>query len=340
MRREESAGRRRAGMSVGAAAFPLAAALAWGGCSEPGPTAPTPIVTATADSEPERVEFTGEVVESYPDLHGWRGLPGVTVTLTGGRVDGWTTMTDGQGRFTFADYPTCARGSVECRVRSIWVEKPGYETRWESLDDPHRNLHLSERWEWHSDHRQVVMGHVWPPDPQFDRLRRQLPAMDPVWLMLWDADQWPTGQQHGGEYVDGILRVLAGPSKPAWVIGRAVTHEYCHAHQDWVVDPNRYGAFGEWPDTPGGRAFEAAEAADRAAGNWISSRYQSYERAATICEIFYYEIKYPTFPREYEDDRVWLRENAPHQYEWASEWLHAFGGFREPATLRFRRGGR
>ncbi len=331
-------GRRRGRASAGAAALPLVAALASGACPESGPTAPSPVPATPSDAGPERVEFNGIVQEAFPGRSSMRPVPGVAVTLTGGQVHGRTSVTDSAGRFSFADYPACERGSVECRVRRIQVEKPGYEARAESLSDPYRDYAFSGRREWRPDYREIVMGHKWPRDPQFDRLRAQVPAMQPLYLVLWDAAQWPTGQQHGGEYSAGFIAVLTRTAQ--WIVHRAITHEYCHAHQDWVVDPNDYGPLHLWERTSAGRAFQAAEVADKAAGNYVSSRYQLYERAATICEIFYYEIKYPTFPRGYESDRAWLRENAPHQYAWAAEWLQGFGGFQEPATLAFRRGGR
>ena len=328
------AGRRR---SRPAASLGLAAALVLCGCEREWPTSPTPVAVA----DPERVEFTGLVQEPYPYWDSMRPVAGVRVMLQGGQVQGRTTVTDGQGRFAFGDYPTCARGSVECRVRSIWVEKPGYETRWESLDDDYIESTpglISTEWRWHSDYRQMTMGQAWPPDPQFDRLRREVPAIEPLWLVLWRREQWPGGPKDSGFYGANIMGVLASSSTSMWHLGRTVTHEYCHAHQDWVVDPADTSDLSRWPHTPEGRAFIAAEAADRAAGNWISSRESYVERAADVCAYFYYEVVMSP-PWELKQDRAWLRERVPHQYEWAAEWLQGFGGFREPATLRFRRGG-
>ena len=340
----------RGRVSAGAAALPLAATLVLCGCEREWPTAPTPV--AVADPEPERVEFTGLVQEPYPYWETMRPVAGVRVTLQGGQVQGRTTVTDSQGRFAFADYPTCMRGSLECRVRSIWVEKPGYETRWESLDDDYIETtpgFFTTEFRWRADYRELTIGHAWPPDPQFDRLRREVPAVEPLWLVLWKQERWPWGGDRGGGYGGHIMSVLAPASFPAWVIGRALTHEYCHAHQDWVayqLDPTasmlaQYRPrLPDWPHTAEGRAFIAAEAADRAAGNWISSRESYVERGATICEEFYYEIVSPPGEPDFVRDRAWLRAKSPHQYAWAAEWLQGFGGFREPPTLRFRRGGR
>ena len=328
----------RGRVSAGAAALPLAATLVLCGCEREWPTAPTPV--AVADPDPERVEFTGLVQEPYPYWETMRPVAGVRVTLQGGQVQGRTTVTDSQGRFAFADYPTCMRGSLECRVRSIWVEKPGYETRWESLDDDYIETtpgFFTTEYRWRADYRELTIGHAWPPDPQFDRLRREVPAIRPLWLVLWDAEQWPGGAEVGGLYGGHIMSVLAPASFPAWVIGRAITHEYCHAHQDWLTYPMDR-TFHHWPDTAEGKAFIAAEAADRAAGNYVSSRESYVERGATICELFYYEVRVPGW--EPVSDRARLRKEAPHQYAWAAEWLQGFGGFREPPTLRFRRGGR
>ena len=329
------AGRRR---SRPAASLGLAAALVLCGCEREWPTAPTPVVVA--DPHPERVEFTGLIQEPYPYWETMRPVAGVRVTLQGGQVQGRTAVTDAQGRFAFLDYPTCARGSMECRVRSIWIEKPGYETRWESLDDDYIETtpgFFTTEYRWRADYRELTIGHAWPPDPQFDRLRREVPAVEPLWLVLWKQERWPWGGNEGGGYGGHIMYVLAPSSKPAWVIGRALTHEYCHAHQDWVTYPLDR-TFHHWPDTPEGRAFIAAEAADRTEGKYLSRRESYVERAADACAYFYYEVVRSP-PWELKQDRAWLRETVPHQYEWASKWLQGFGGFREPATLRFRRGG-
>ena len=304
--------------STPAASLGLAASLVLCGCEREWPTAPTPV--AVADPDPERVEFTGLVQEPYPYWETMRPVAGVRVTLQGGQVQGRTAVTDTQGRFAFADYPTCTRGSVECRVRSIWVEKPGYETRWESLDDDYIETtpgFFTTEYRWRADYRELTIGHAWPPDPQFDRLRREVPAVEPLWLVLWKQERWPWGGDRGGGYGGHIMSVLAPASFPAWVIGRALTHEYCHAHQDWVIDPVDYytALSSHWPDTPEGKAFAAAEAADLAAGHdSVSRRHSLVERSAEVCEMFYYD-----HPRVIGLDH--LRKNGPRQYEWADTWL-------------------
>ena len=264
--------RRRRRVSGGAVGVWLAGLAGLAGCGGGGPSAPTPV----GPQQPAVVEFTGEVVEPYPYWDDLRGVSGVRVTLTGGQVDGRTAVTDAEGGFTFADYPTCVRGSVECGARRIRVEKPGYETREESLDDPYIEVRPSSgaRWRWNYDFRRLVIGHAWPADPQLERLRAEVAAMEPLWLVFWDAERWhpgPTGNA-GGFYGQGVLGILAPASRRSSAYGReriraTIAHEYCHAHQDWVIDPDNYGGWSRWEHTPEGEAFVAAIAADEAAGH-------------------------------------------------------------------------
>ena len=284
----------------------LAGVLTLAGCGG-GPASPSP-------TGPAVVEFTGEVLEPYRDWN-MRGVAGATVTLRGGQVDGWTAETDAEGRFAFAGYPACEQGSLECRYRRIRVEKAGYEAREESLDEPHfavpgRTNYL-RRGAWRRDLRKIPIGHAWPPDPQLERLRAEVATHDPVWLSLDERDTWGFGA--GGSWLPGLMVVLAGPSLPDWGIKKAIAHEYCHLHQVWVVDPINYGGSQFlWQDTPEGQAFAAAEAADRAAGHRrVSSRESLLERAATVCQMFYYD-----HPRAF-GGLAWLREAGPRQLAWA-----------------------
>ena len=305
--------RRRRRVPGGAAGVWLAGVLTLAGCGG-GPSSPTP-------TGPAVVEFTGEVVEPYEDWKSVRGVPGATVTLRGGQVDGWTAETDAEGHFAFAGYPACEQGSVECRLRRIRVEKAGYEAREESLDEPyflvpHEGGQL-RRLGWRRDFRKIPIGHAWPPDPQLERLRAEVRAMDPVWLVLWDADADADAAgspfNWGGQYRQGLL--IINTSQPDWWIKAAIVHEYCHAHQDWMVDPAEYGPITRWEDTPEAAAFAVAEAADRAAGRDAVSRRPSLnERAAEVCGMFYYD-----HPRVIGLD--WLLANGPRQYEWADTWL-------------------
>ena len=194
----------------------MAVTLTLGACGGDGPGAPAAPTPVAPEPEPAMVEFTGAVVEPYPYWNRMEGVPGVAVTLVGGVVDGRSTVTAAEGAFTFADYPACERGSAECRARRIRVEKPGYETREESLNDVYRYIDVvgAERvlkspvpYRWSRDFRQVVIGHVWPRDAQLDRLRAEVAAVEPLWLVFWYAERWPGGgagrrsirrRHHGG----------------------------------------------------------------------------------------------------------------------------------------------
>ena len=96
-----------------------------------------------------------------------------------------------------------------------------------------------------------------------------------------------------------------------------ITHEYCHAHQDWAASPDRYDTR-EWEQSPEGQAYLEAAAADRAAGYTIKwdENYGPLEVAASVCAVFAYYDPRSNFTR---DD---LREQAPNRYRWAEEWLY------------------
>ena len=109
---------------------------------------------------------------------------------------------------------------------------------------------------------------------------------------------------------------MEGPEL-TWLDLRALAHEYCHAHQDWVVDPDGYSYLGRWPDTPEGEAYVAAEAADETAGYEPFGRRGPVEDAAEFCAHYYYEVVIPGLVR----DRARLQRHWPHRYEWAATWL-------------------
>ena len=96
-----------------------------------------------------------------------------------------------------------------------------------------------------------------------------------------------------------------------------ITHEYCHAHQDWAAGPDRYN-IGEWEQSPEGQAYLEAAAANRAAGYTLpwNKNLGPLEVAATVCSAFAYYEPRSGFTR---DD---LREQAPNRYRWAEEWLY------------------
>ena len=83
--------------------------MARGGCG-PSPAAPTPPELGVL---PEFITYEGKVVEpAAPDGHSWlrfetgvTGIPGFRVTIVGGQPNGWTAVTDAEGRFAFENYP-------------------------------------------------------------------------------------------------------------------------------------------------------------------------------------------------------------------------------------------
>ena len=140
---------------------------------------------------------------------------------------------------------------------------------------------------------------------------RELPAVSPLWLME-RPDHYAIGTYGGGIIVVRSLEDLG-----------TLGHEYCHAHQDWVVDPDRYNGLGGYARTEAGRAFDAAWEADKEAADGGRPLPPGYgfrgpvERAAEICAWYFIDQSYiypwatPTF----------LRDHLPHLYAWAEEWL-------------------
>ena len=283
--------------------------LALGGCASP-PAAPSPVPQPV----PERfLTYTGTV--EYP-LWGTpnrgRLLSGATVTIVGGRPDGRMAVTDEAGQFVFENYPFCLPHGDECARRRFRVEKAGYETREVRLEDrywggPHLSLLV---YDW--DYKRILLGREWPVDLQLARLRRDLPAVEPYWLVEMPRDLGPAFA--AGMYDGGVIYVRDLNDR------HTIAHEYCHAHQDWAIDPTNYSNMSVWTDTLEGQAFIAASDADRA---WEILSYFFFpsdppnyiEDAAFICTEYFYEREPPVFGRRF------LREHLPHLFAWAGEWL-------------------
>ena len=236
---------------------------------------------------------------------GTTGIPGARVTIIGGQVDGWTAVTDREGRFTWQDYPECALDSAECRARRFRVEAAGYVTVEEGASDPHMFWGpLSP--EYSTSEKHIPMSVEWPADPQIQRMLRELPAMSPLWLV-------ERRERHGAGYVAGIIWT----SRLEW--STMLAHEYCHAHQDWASDPDTYGLDDRrWAQSPEGTAYREAYAVDRLTNDpWFRTDETHWrgwgESAANICSRYF--VGSPGRARQY------IRERLPNLYAWAKEWL-------------------
>ena len=100
--------------------------LAAVGCRLQLPAAPTEPWTIPVHP----ITYTGVVFEPHSRATGRYGstgdpIPGARVTIVGGQPDGWTTLTDAEGRFAFEDYLYCELKSAECLSRRFRVEKAG-----------------------------------------------------------------------------------------------------------------------------------------------------------------------------------------------------------------------
>ena len=293
--------------------------LVLGGCG-PTPAAPTPLEPL---APPVFITYEGEVVEPMgPDGMSWlrfetgvTGIPGFRVTIVGGQPDGWTTETDAEGRFAFENYPHCALDTAECARRRFRVEKAGYQTREVGAADPFlwgstTGNDVRQDAEW----KRIVVSREWPADPQIQRMMREVSAMSPLWLVERPA------LGGGGYYAVGVITVYSFEHL------LVLAHEYCNAHVDWAIDPDRYTldsvTYGRIPE---GRALLAAWEADLLTNDplLLNSKDDPMvgpgEKGVKICTHYNYEIVHSVFGRL---GRTYLRERLPHLYAWATEWLH------------------
>ena len=99
--------------------------------------------------------------------------------------------------------------------------------------------------------KRIVVSREWPADPQIQRMLREVSAMSPLWLVERPA------LGGGGYYVTGVITVYSFEHL------LVLAHEYCNAHVDWAIDPDRYTldsvTYGRIPE---GRALLAAWEAD------------------------------------------------------------------------------
>ena len=292
-----------------------AALLALGGCRGT-PAAPSP---PGPPDLPEFITYEGEVVEPvaadsvetarYLNFDtGVTGIPGFKVTIVGGEPDGRSTETHAEGRFKFEDYPYCQLHTAECRSRRFRVEKAGYQTRVVGASDPFHWSSISRSGRrWDDEWKRVVVSREWPPDPQVQRMLRELPAMDPLYLV--ERRDWGGG----GGYVGRKIWVWSLESS------HLLAHEYCHAHQDWAADPDDSN-LSAWNDSPEGLAFREAWEADA----HIKDPLIAYrpgggtEAAADICSTYFIEREHSRYGLM---GPGYLRDRLPHLYAWAVEWL-------------------
>ena len=314
----------RAAPGVSVAALGLLAAA---GCGQ-SPTAPTP----TAPAPAELITYTGMVFEPYvffPDGSSKKGtyftpIPGARVTIVGGQPDGRTAVTDVEGRFAFEDYPKCDLESAACLSRWFRVEKAGYETQEAGASDP--TWTGSSQPQYSASEKRIPMGHAWPDDPKIQQIRRDLPAVRPLFLF---ENPYIRGR-YAGAYSRDVIMVAYLDGTPFML--HTVAHEYCHAHQRWVLAPlggpsNNWN----WQYTPEGRAFVAAWGADRQDPflDYVEIRglrggqRNIAEEGAEICAHWF--IENPALWPDWEPlghvGREYFRNRLPHLHAWAEEWL-------------------
>ena len=112
-----------------------------------------------------------------------------------------------------------------------------------------------------------------------------------------------------GSYSAGVIAV------ESFALIGTIAHEYCHAHQDWAIDPNRYDLGNSiWSQSPEGRAFLAAYARHRQ-----PAVLPLFEIGASVCSISF-KTSEPTLGSS-RWNRQYMRDRLPHLHAWAEEWL-------------------
>ncbi len=323
----------------------VAGLLAAAACGQ-SPTAPTATPAAV-----ELITYTGLVFEplvfhdpehraATGNTRSWGGefmpIPGARVTIMGGQPHGRTAVTDAEGRFAFEDYPQCLLESAECLSRRFRVEKAGYETRELGASDPFWPDGRANPPEYSPIRKRIPMGHAWPDDPKIQRMRRDLPAVRPLFLFEDPYLRDIAGTYGGGGGGGGLITVRDLDGSPEAL--QTLAHEYCHAHQHWVQDPDGVGSSdgANWQYTPEGRAFVAAWEADRRTNHpfldYVETRSRRYRRKnineefAEICAHWFYESQ-PVWPYYREllghvpVGREYFRVHLPHLHAFSEEWL-------------------
>ena len=319
----------------------VAGLLAAAACGQ-SPTAPTATPAAV-----ELITYTGLVFEPYvfhPDGaatgHTASGggefitpIPGARVTIVGGQPHGRTAVTDAEGRFAFEDYPQCRLESAECLSRRFRVEKAGYETRELGASDPYWE---SNRQRYSPTGKRIPMGHAWPDDPKIQRMRRDLPATRPLFLFENPYRHDVAGTFSGGGVYGGLITLPNLDWSPDSL--HTVAHEYCHAHQKWVLEPDPAGLSdgANWQYSPEGRAFVAAWEADRRTNppflDYVEIRSRRYgrktvyEEFAEVCAHWFYEGEpgwsyYRELLGHVPVGREYFRVHLPHLHAFSEEWL-------------------
>ena len=332
----------RAARALGLAAVALLAAA----CGQ-SPTAPT-----SAPAAVELITYTGVVFEPYvfhPDGAATgrtasgvgaaitTPIPGARVTIVGGQPHGRTAVTDAEGRFAFEDYPQCLLESAECLSRRFRVEKAGYETRELGASDPFWPDGRANPPEYSPIRKRIPMGHAWPDDPKIQRMRRDLPAVRPLFLFENPYLRGAAGTFSGGGVFGGLITLPNLDWSPYKL--HTVAHEYCHAHQKWVLEPDPVGLSdgANWQYTPEGRAFVAALEADRRTNHPFldyveirsyrgNNRRNIYEEFAEVCAHWFYEGQpkwsyYRELLGHVPVGREYFRVHLPHLHAFSEEWL-------------------
>lgn len=218
--------------------------------STPVPTpTPTPPPTATP-RPPIRFTLSGKVFIPLS----YDGLSGVTVAAV---ARGLVTITDPNGEWSFSGL---SAGNV-----TVNFSAPGREPETRSVM-VNSNTVMDR----------VALGNVWPEQIISAMASLRVPSG----LLFKDASGEP-----GLSYYRWGVAVLRDPAPSSGSIG-ALAHEYCHAHQDWVVNGDSFGRrafFDKWFNTAEGLAFKEAALADDAIGARWGPYPNLVEDAAQTC---------------------------------------------------------
>ncbi len=259
-------------------------------------------------------------------------VSGVTVSIIDGTRAGEQVTTDPGGWYHFKDLDPRV---FELHLR---VEKEHFEPRevivsrqWETkVRTPKSGIDVSSNYPDLPENQPgvIMIGQEWPKEVRFIFEEMLLP--EPLLLYVDDRTAFP--YMPGGLYGDGKIylydhRNPYGENYGTDMSTNGILHECFHAHQHAmeVLEFGEYDQVRSWEETPEGRAYAGAQAADwRQFGKTHSdiaveirhtgSRARLSEASAEIVSAY--------FGIEYLGGISYLPTRAPNRLRWVQEWIH------------------
>lgn len=233
-------------------------------------------------------------------------VPGVVVTIMSGLKIGESTLTDNSGRYLFKD--------VEEDELHLQVEKQHYETK-EVIVHRFRPTALPGgiTFNYPEDPQQnpgnILIGHAWPDEVRFIFEETFLPHD----LLYINAE--------GAHYDSKSRAVVIDATAVNQFVFNVFAHEIAHAHQFAVYDFVSKGKTISWTDIPEGKAFIEARKRDwEEVGEAKIDSIPYFRNSATECAAEVCASYWATIAGQRQQFGN-IKDEAPHRFLWAKEWL-------------------